>query len=321
MALPEPTPEAQRAKTGNVLPVVHTLHAGLGPLAVGRARRWVKTQLEGWSDDGMANAVLVLSELATNAVLHARAPIVVTVRRRGPWVRVEVDDQDGTSPTEKHYGPGASTGRGLQLVGILAEAWGVEKGPGSKVVWAELTDPPGTPLDYVGGPGPPGPASPSPATSVPAMSATGSAHPEVVNVRLLGVPLALFKEASEHADALRREFALIVEADPGQGVPSSVMDFARQVGAHFQSAGPAILARANEADGAGQDRFDVEMAVPPTAWAVLQHLAVILDEADRYCEQGGLLTLASSPAVRRLRWWYSEQVRCQLTGHPPVPWS
>ena len=54
---------------------------------------------------------------------------------------------------------------------------------------------------------------------------------------------------------------------------------------------------------------------------MLLRMADQLDEIDRYCEQGQLLTLAATPAVRQFRRWYVQEVADQLAGHPPRPWA
>jgi len=73
-----------------------------------------------------------------NAVLHARTPIRVVVRRRGELVRVEVQDGELRAPTRKHYSALSTTGRGLYLVERLAAEWGVDARAGGKSVWFEL---------------------------------------------------------------------------------------------------------------------------------------------------------------------------------------
>ncbi len=110
------------------------------PLSVGRARRFASATLQAWGIDGtvVETCVLLVSELATNAVLHARTPFTVVIdRSRG--VRVEVHDEDPRPPHTRDYGPEAASGRGLHLVESLATTSGTEVGPGGKSVWFELS--------------------------------------------------------------------------------------------------------------------------------------------------------------------------------------
>jgi anti-sigma regulatory factor (Ser/Thr protein kinase) len=108
--------------------------------SVPRARRAVAAAVEAWClDDLVGDAQLVVSELVTNAVLHARTTIELVVRRWGKRVRVEVRDGNPLLPAVRHHRPDAGTGRGLLLIAQLATAWSVDPTRGGKVVWAELT--------------------------------------------------------------------------------------------------------------------------------------------------------------------------------------
>lgn len=104
-----------------------------------QARRFVDGALEAWKRSEFAErATLLVSELVTNAVLHAGTPLDVVVRLRPDRLRVEVHDGSPRLPERKHYAVSASTGRGLLLVEALAAAWGTEEAGGGKVVWFEL---------------------------------------------------------------------------------------------------------------------------------------------------------------------------------------
>jgi two-component sensor histidine kinase len=83
---------------------------------------------------------LVVSELVTNAIMHAAGAIVVELHRLERSVRVVVGDDAAALPTERSREVDQETGRGLQLVAAFASAWGTEKrAGGGKAVWAELT--------------------------------------------------------------------------------------------------------------------------------------------------------------------------------------
>ncbi len=84
------------------------------------------------------DAQLVISELATNAVIHAGTPFAVGVRYDGSCVRISVHDWSSTQPIMRDGNPSAPSGRGLRLVAMVSRAWGVEYGPDGKTVWAEL---------------------------------------------------------------------------------------------------------------------------------------------------------------------------------------
>jgi anti-sigma regulatory factor (Ser/Thr protein kinase) len=108
--------------------------------SVGDARRFVRSVIERHGCDA-EDAVLLLSELATNVVDHARTAFTVTVVMGDGVVRVEVHDGLGGAlvPTAEVL-PVADgeRGRGLGIVRALARGWGWEERPGGKTVWFEL---------------------------------------------------------------------------------------------------------------------------------------------------------------------------------------
>jgi anti-sigma regulatory factor (Ser/Thr protein kinase) len=83
-------------------------------------------------------AVLLVSELATNAVLHARTEFVVRTAIADERLRVEVEDYNSRPPLVAHTPAEATSGRGLHLLHSLADAWGVEGCPDGKIVWFEV---------------------------------------------------------------------------------------------------------------------------------------------------------------------------------------
>ncbi len=110
--------------------------------AVASARRFVRQTLVEWgADDAIDDAVLLTSELATNAVIHARTPFEVICRAIGACVQVEVVDGDTTRVLPapgKGDDPDRVSGRGLLMPIVLAVEWGVSYGAASKTVWFRL---------------------------------------------------------------------------------------------------------------------------------------------------------------------------------------
>ena len=91
---------------------------------------------------------LLVSELATNAVLHARSDFEVTIIRSQQRVRVEVFDQNTRLPSFAIAPPDAYSGRGLIILRELASAWGVESHSDvGKTIWFELDVPDSGGLD------------------------------------------------------------------------------------------------------------------------------------------------------------------------------
>lgn len=108
------------------------------PEAVPAVRRAVRARLVEWGLGDLVDPVsLVVSELATNAVLHARGTLRVTLRRDGDGARLEVGDDSPRLPQQRQRSALSGTGRGLALVAELAQGWGVQPAAdGGKVVWA-----------------------------------------------------------------------------------------------------------------------------------------------------------------------------------------
>jgi CheY-like chemotaxis protein/anti-sigma regulatory factor (Ser/Thr protein kinase) len=109
---------------------------------VPEARRFVVQQLEEWGSPIFADAAaLVVSELATNAVVHANSSFVVRLKLSPAALRIEVTDADAlTTPEPQPPSQTAEGGRGLLLVSAVSSSWGVEPSDeGGKLTWAELT--------------------------------------------------------------------------------------------------------------------------------------------------------------------------------------
>lgn len=79
-----------------------------------------------------------MSELASNAVLHARTPFTVTVERLDDGVRISVTDGDPSIPTVRHVEPEAVTGRGLAIVESISRHMEVETTDEGKTVCFEM---------------------------------------------------------------------------------------------------------------------------------------------------------------------------------------
>ena len=121
------------------------------PASVGLARRRVRDHLAAWGhnadDPALADAVLLVSELATNVVRHGpllerEFEVAVTALADGSCL-IEVSDEGTTEPRLRSVGEWEEHGRGLHLVENIATAWGVwSRGRHGKTVWALVTAPP-----------------------------------------------------------------------------------------------------------------------------------------------------------------------------------
>lgn len=82
--------------------------------------------LANWRLDRLADtAALLTSEVVTNAILHARTPVELVVRRLGKGVSVEVTDGSRRQPRTRRATPESTNGRGLALVEQLASTWDI----------------------------------------------------------------------------------------------------------------------------------------------------------------------------------------------------
>ena len=111
------------------------------PASVALARQFVRDVLdESWSD--LSDVVTLLtSELVTNAIRHAHSPCTVQVKATPGKVRVEVLD-DNPAPVVPRKPPAdAESGRGIDLVDVLAGSWGMQPRPHGKAVWFDVRAP------------------------------------------------------------------------------------------------------------------------------------------------------------------------------------
>lgn len=110
------------------------------PRSVALVRQFVAGSIEGAGLHHLRDAAtLLVSELATNALLHARSAMVVSWQLSADRLYVEVLDDSPQRPRRRRYSAEATTGRGLALVDAMALEWGVRDGTGGgKAVWFTL---------------------------------------------------------------------------------------------------------------------------------------------------------------------------------------
>ncbi|WP_406176740.1 SpoIIE family protein phosphatase [Streptomyces canus] len=141
-------------RDGDALPHAHATLPG-GPLAPGSARALLRAAFAEWAElalpgtefltDRQADdAVVVVSELVTNAVIHAGTDVELDCRleaHTGALVVEVLDHHPSRAPRDGDPEPSYGTpeyGRGLRLVAALAETWGITYRTGAKTVWAQL---------------------------------------------------------------------------------------------------------------------------------------------------------------------------------------
>ncbi|MFH9672574.1 SpoIIE family protein phosphatase [Streptomyces sp. NPDC017405] len=121
------------------------------PERIAEARRHLRELLHDWaSAEQVDAAVLLVSEMVTNVLVHTDADALllaeVTCEGDGRRLRVEVFDTGDDLPHKRRPGELASSGRGLMLIELLADTWGVEPRGEGKSIWFALHEPAGAPV-------------------------------------------------------------------------------------------------------------------------------------------------------------------------------
>ena len=281
---------------GYVLAMIQQQTLPPEPASASAARRFAQSVLTEWHESELADVVaLLVSELVTNAVLHAGSPVQVAVRRRGDCVRIEVADDSPVLPGLRDYSDDATTGRGLGMLEMLAETWGVEAAAtGGKVVWFEL------------------PASQQPVApeEKPAPPSVVVLPEDEIVIRLVGAPVRLFPAAQQHTDALLREYALVaLQVNPDSAAPHLLLD-TRAVATQLQSAIEV-----------GSPTVDLVVAAPASVRDSVIEACDALRVADGLASDGKLLNAPALAEVRACRDWYLSEVLAQLDGRPATPWA
>ena len=102
--------------------------------------------LHDWDDEEqLDSAVLMVSEMVTNVLVHTDGDALLVAEvacgEKTRRLRVEVSDASDELPHKRHPGEMASSGRGLVLMEMLADAWGVDPRGEGKAIWFELNEP------------------------------------------------------------------------------------------------------------------------------------------------------------------------------------
>lgn len=115
----------------------------LEPVArsVPEARRHIRAALDAWHLDHLVEAAMLLtSEVVTNAVLHARTRVTLRVTREGDTaIRVDVTDGSPVIPAMRHRSDTATTGRGIRMLEQLADEWQTDATDSGKTVAFRLS--------------------------------------------------------------------------------------------------------------------------------------------------------------------------------------
>ncbi len=124
----------------------YSAHLDLPPVmsSVPLARHVTLDVLQAWgSPHDLDDAALLVSELVSSVVDHARTEAVLTLELSlaGDWLRISVADGSAVRPVVRELNEDRPRSRGLQLVEAIAGRWGAEDHHGGKRIWFELTPP------------------------------------------------------------------------------------------------------------------------------------------------------------------------------------
>lgn len=260
-------------------------------------------------DDLVETAELLVSEIVTNALVHAGTPVEVAFSFIDGGLRIEVTDGSPHAPVPRDYGPNAGTGRGLMLLQEMVDDWGVVPDQPGKTVWFQIAS--SADLDE---------RSPGP-------SGAPEVEQETLTIELLDVPLLLHEAWRQHAESILREYLLAsLDLDTPEDplvVHARASDAIALLAEHVPASGVAddsdhVMITATEPLVTSPR---VELPVPVRSVANFAILDRALASALDMVEGGLFLTPPTQPEVQGLRSWLCEQVAVQSMGGAPVPWS
>ena len=298
------------------------------PVSNRDARRFLRHFLDsnGLDGDIADSAELALSEVVTNAVLHAHTEFELALQLVDGVLRVAVTDRNPQLPVQRRYADQATTGRGMDLVAAYARDCGVDAGPDGKTVWFVVDRLPPTAQQH---------EQALLDAWVLDLDDAADAADSGSTVVLLSLPPTLWLAAREHHDAVLRELALYVAAHP-ENAPApdriALADSARawistQLVAQLDRlAASAAIAHRVLPDGHPSSlpdtptSLDLEVPVPDHATEAFAALQDVLDVAETLADRGLLLARPGLPEVVAVRDWACEQVISQHSGVLPSPW-
>ncbi len=292
------------------------LSLGSGPRGVQDARRWVVATCNDIGRGELSEcAALGVSELLTNALLHAESPVTVRVRGTVDHPRVEVRDSSreppmlpSVEPVEDDDNFLLTFGRGLGIVARCSTAWGAEIEEDGKVVWFV----PAADFAEDGVDGVVTGVAPSPP---PALN-----DADLMHIDILGVPLRLYAGFQMHYRELRREVRLLaLAAEANYPLAKSLSDLFGSLERELRAGIDADYI--DEATRAGETEVDLNVVIARETAVTIDRFLELLDLADAFCRQQRLLSLARTPEQRDFqRWFLGEFVR-RRAGEPPLTWN
>jgi anti-sigma regulatory factor (Ser/Thr protein kinase) len=283
------------------------------PVSAGEARRLVRAfVLHAGQVERLDSAELLVSEVVTNALLYTAQDVRLFLSADEQGLRVEVYDHSPRVPVvSAGRDPDASTGRGLALLGLCADAWGADPRPGGKVVWFRLGS---GPLGEAAHTRVPVGGSPRPYDATPAPGDT-------LQVQLRNAPSRLLRSWVHDADAVLRDYLLAEtdrQADP-EAVLTAYAEASEAVALVRDHAGARL--RACPRAGSSHAHINVSIPIPRAAARHFDALGAVLARAAAPNEMASSPTGSQEAAFRSMTDWLCGQVREQNRGCPPEPWD
>jgi len=286
------------------------------PRSVQEARRWAGDVCRDLDRLDLVECVeLAVTELVTNAVLHAAPPMSLKIGGTFKHPRFEVRDGSRTIPQVNPRMTDeeellSTIGRGLGIVAMCSTSWGVDVHDGGKIVWFE----PGKGLSS----SPVAPVLHLPAETTPPVPA--SPPDDYLEVTFDAMPVRLLADFRRHCREVRRERRLLALAheDVYPVAKSLTQLFHRVDEIQEQMLGlPALEAALSD----GTERADIVLHMPPGSAGTMAQLLDLLELADEFCRAERLLTLAATPQQYQLQRWYLGEFVRQARGESPLPWA
>ncbi len=294
-----------------------TLELTPEPRSVRAARTWVVSELSAIGREDLSDAAeLGVSELVTNAILHAEPPITVRIGGTATHPRVEVHDTSQVPPRVRSMTDDdrllATIGRGLGIVAMYSTTWGAEVSTQGKVVWFEPAGDGDDGANLAG-------EVFDLAEVVDERLATAGETTDRITVRLLRMPVQVFGHYRVWYDELRRELRLLA-LNHGHDYPlaQQLTEITLQVEQERRQA--RGVDRLDAAMRAGVETVDLEYDVPATAGTTMARLLTLLEQVDVFCREQRLLTLEPGPQQIELREWYLGEFSRQAAGEAATPW-
>ena len=147
---------------------------------------------------------------------------------------------------------------------------------------------------------------------------------QVVNIRLLGVPLELRRRVMEHLEEVLREVQLLAASETDSTGRSVIQRLARlrhDWPQRYRQLSVDVRRRLDSAAESGMATVDVTYYADREVVDVMVAMEQLFDELEELCRTGRLLTLAEPPDCAVYRRWVLGQYIDQLAGHAPIAWQ